>query len=121
MAEKEYIERGAVVAMLRAITIRITPIEENRNMFYHDSGWNGASVAAKVEIGKIPAADVVEVRHGEWKPVDPDSDVRFFCSECETEVSTSWDYDRDDMWRYCPSCGAKMDGAADNNVGDKGR
>lgn len=61
MAENEYIERGAVVAMLRAITIRITPIEENRNMFYHDSGWNGASVAAKVEIGKIPAADVVEV------------------------------------------------------------
>ena len=55
-------------------------------------------------------ADVVEVKHGEWKPTNPESDVRFFCSECETEISTSWDYDVPEMWRYCPCCGAKMDG-----------
>ena len=61
-------------------------------------------------IEQTPTADVVEVRHGEWKPIDPESDVRFFCSKCETEISTSWDYDEAEMWRYCPCCGAKMDG-----------
>ena len=50
------------------------------------------------------------VVHGRWIPCNPDSDVRFYCSECETEISTSWDYDCDEMWSFCPSCGAKMDG-----------
>ena len=115
MAEKEYIERGAVVAMLRAITIRITPIEENRNMFYHDSGWNGASVAAKVEIGKIPAADVVEVRHGYWYIVEYEY---LNCSECGESYYTGADSTREarerlaegEYYPYCPHCGAKMDG-----------
>lgn len=61
MAEKEYIERGAVLNAISALAIRITPIEENRDRFYHDSGWNGACVGARVEVGKTPAADVVEV------------------------------------------------------------
>ena len=53
-------------------------------------------------------ADVVEVRHGEWLSVE--SDVRFKCSVCDAEVSTSWDYEDTDMFKYCPCCGAKMDG-----------
>lgn len=57
----------------------------------------------------VPAADVAPVVHGRWIPCDPDSDVRFYCSECETEISTSWDYDCDAMWSFCPNCGAKMD------------
>lgn len=56
-----------------------------------------------------PLPDVVEVRHGRWISVD--ADVIFSCSECEAEVSTSWDYESDDMFRYCPCCGAKMDGS----------
>ena len=73
MAEKEYIERGAVLNAISALPIRITPIEENRDMFYHDSGWNGASVGARVEVGKIPASDVVEVircKDCEWWHTD---------------------------------------------------
>ena len=49
----------------------------------------------------IPAADVAEVRHGEWIPVDEQYDA-FDCSECEAMVSR--------MMNYCPRCGAKMDG-----------
>ena len=57
-----------------------------------------------------PAADVAPVVHGRWIPCEPDSDVRFYCSECGTEISTSWDYDCDEMWNGCPHCLARMDG-----------
>ena len=67
-------------------------------------------IVRKKTIESIPAADVAPVRHGRWIPCDPDSDVRFYCSECGTEISTSWDYDCDEMWNGCPHCLARMDG-----------
>ena len=57
----EYRDREALLNRVETLTNRITPIEENRDMFYHDSGWNGAIVGMRIEIEKIPAADVVEV------------------------------------------------------------
>lgn len=51
--------------------------------------------------------DVAPVKHGKWISVD--ADVIFSCSNCENEVSTSWDYDAADMFTYCPCCGARMD------------
>ena len=118
MAEKEYIERGAVLNAISALAIRITPIEENRDRFYHDSGWNGACVGARVEVGKTPAADVVEFVHARW--IWNEENECFVCSNCE--LSALNDYRGDSTNRnYCPNCGAKMDGATDNNVGDKGR
>ena len=47
-----------------------------------------------------PAADVVEVRHGEW--IDGKCGHYKICSECKQIA----DFDFD----YCPHCGAKMDG-----------
>lgn len=51
------------------------------------------------------AADIVLRVHGRW--ISDESDVLFHCSLCETQISTSWDYD-DLHWNYCPNCGAKM-------------
>ena len=65
-----------------------------------------------------PAADVVEVRHGEWMDNgdrDRNGAVKPFaisCSVCGSSAGTSW-------MKYCPNCGAKMDGATDTNVGGK--
>lgn len=68
----------------------------------------------------IPAADVVEVQHGEWKW--DDYTHRYRCSICEAyqpyetirdngeEYIDYWDCD------YCPLCGAKMDGKDESNV-----
>ncbi len=58
----------------------------------------------------VPTVDAMPVVHGKWVSVD--GDVIFSCSNCENEVSTSWDYDADTMFTYCPCCGAKMDGEA---------
>ena len=44
---------------------------------------------------------------GRW--ISDEGDVLFHCSECETQISTSWDYD-DLNWNYCPNCGARMNG-----------
>lgn len=98
MDEKEYIEREAVLNAISALPIRITPIEENRDMFYHDSGWNGASVGARVEVGKIPAADVVEVvrckdcRCWEEDGIDPITNYRCgFCRHYQWQDAEGWD------------------------------
>ena len=60
-------------------------------------------------IDKIPAADVVEVRHGKW---DYDiSDVGwtdYSCSVCRN-ITTVEGQD-EDLYSFCPYCGAKMDG-----------
>lgn len=57
----------------------------------------------------IPAADVVEVRHGEWIKKE---DGHYVCSECgrtrpydeSTYAIENW------ACNYCHWCGAKMDG-----------
>ena len=60
----------------------------------------------------VPAADVVEVKHGEWKIAERDMSTRTVlveCSECYALLNVSMiafglNYD------YCPNCGARMKG-----------
>ena len=72
-----------------------------------DNIAEGFSEAAKV-IRAIPAADVVEVRHGRWIFYhdilnDPKGYfIRIECSECGLKTGQ--------ISNYCPMCGAKMDG-----------
>lgn len=57
----------------------------------------------------IPAADVVPVRHGRWIKYCPHNSDMLTCSECEKY----WILDGDQYdFRYCPNCGARMDGDA---------
>lgn len=61
-------------------------------------------------IWKTPTADVEEVKHGEWKHECLE------CSVCKRNISEIYDADSymsygiEDDLRYCPYCGAKMDG-----------
>ena len=52
-----------------------------------------------------PEADVVEVKHSEWKLYDDGSGV---CKNCNTHQRDVWDMDN--VQRFCCRCGAKMDG-----------
>ena len=68
------------------------------------------------KLAKVPAADVAEVVHGEWLRSDDDwnSLTTIQCSICGEE----WCFETDDdvsllNYKYCPNCGAKMDGAAE--------
>jgi len=49
---------------------------------------------------RLPAADVVEVKHGRWKQVGSIIPM-YECDQCHTITLGG---------NFCPSCGAKMDG-----------
>lgn len=98
----EYIERKALIKDI-----------ESRRLVFKDSITVAEALlsqgkAIRKAIEEAPTADVVEVKRGEWLPIE--DDVIFKCSLCDCEVSTSWDYEEDDMFSYCPCCGARMDG-----------
>ena len=61
------------------------------------------------DVVMLPAADVAPVRHGRWGTHSdrPDS---LICSVC----NCGFDMWKHDPHNYCPNCGAKMDGGADN-------
>lgn len=64
------------------------------------------NVALESEIMSFPIANVVPVKHARW--IDyPECGVTK-CSICGWNVEEAWDS------KYCPDCGAKMDGE-DNN------
>lgn len=89
---KEYIEREAALSVLQQ------PSDKVRKMM------------------AIPAADVVKVRSGVWTEkivddwttqVNPFMRRRFYCSACG-------DWNTHGASKYCPNCGARMDGGADD-------
>ena len=76
---------------------------------------NNAEWAREI-IWRTPYADVVPVKHGHWMKVKMPTGVEVFdckemmvvgfkCSKCGENVDVS-----EGHYRYCPHCGAKMDG-----------
>lgn len=102
----EYIERDA----LRQAVL------ESQHDSSHPRGW--AHIAHDCEhahfvamIARFPAADVAPVVHGRIVGSLEDGRYRrmFSCCGEDATMITQW------AWpKYCPNCGAKMDGGADN-------
>ena len=86
---KEYIEREAAIAFLENMAASRYLIQcfESKE--------------------KFPAADVVEVRHGEWRYGDKYKTCSL-CSATTPICSSGTAY-----WNYCPNCGAEMNGKGD--------
>lgn len=73
---------------------------------------------SKSQIDAIPTADVQEVKHGYWEVVGRDLTLNNVegklplsyqlrqCSECEYVTVAA----RTETHKWCPHCGAKMDG-----------
>lgn len=60
-------------------------------------------------LDNIPTADVAPVVHGRWIQVDS---TKCRCSHCDIIALIAL-YPHGDK-NFCPNCGAKMDGGADN-------
>lgn len=96
----EYIEKDALVRMLRA------KAEMGRLSEYSVCFDN---VAKMIEL--LPAADVEEVKHGKWmgKQLDNFRKYEVTCSNCGWVGIENYDsYNDPSDFNYCPNCGAKM-------------
>ena len=67
----------------------------------------GYGKSAQDIIKRIPAADVVERKHGNWIA---HSTAYEYCSECENifSISSLFLVGGNDEPKYCPECGARM-------------
>lgn len=99
----EYIEREAAVSFIR----------ENQCKKCSDIGLCGncAVLTAIKLFESVPSADVQPVRHGRWTDIRTiEHDGNWYCSVCDKEITIYMGPNRTDRYRYCPNCGAKMDG-----------
>ena len=108
----EYIERETLLEKIKAHVVQIPLVEEDRDMFFHNSGFNCEVTGAVLEVEHAPAADVAPVVHGRWiRYHEADlgwDEYGYRCSECKMEIE---DKDFWDMFeKRCPNCGARMDG-----------
>ena len=71
------------------------------------------STAPYIELSEMPAANVVEVRHGRWI-WDGDKGMYYYCSCCHHNAYGCITEILEGKYRYCPSCGAKMDEGQDD-------
>ena len=109
--EKRLIDANALLERLASSSESWAKnIQAIRNWWPHAVGIKDNIVAV---IKEAPTVDAVEVVHGRW--VEKIKDERFGdewdeialyeCSVCKSEFVEGMG-----AWRYCPNCGAKMDG-----------
>ena len=92
----EYIDKNATVGILEAMS-RSTDCECIKKRL---------EKAAK-RVSVIPAADVAPVRHAEWVVCGDGDNVPWMCSHCGKTTAHKY---KVIYGKYCPNCGAKMDG-----------
>ena len=93
MAEKEYIEREAVLDYIDKRIPKLIASTDGKHIVYVE--------AIRDVIVKFPAADVAPVRHGEWQEING----IFSCSHC------GYSFEHEGyipFFNYCPNCGAKL-------------
>ena len=90
---KEYIERASVHSI----------IERTSTFAFTRGGMHE-------KIDSLPAADVVEVRHGRWETAPCNGVYDMRCSACGFAPGIRF-YSSD----YCPNCGARMDKESDHD------
>ena len=118
MDKKEYIERGAflrkcaealghygvAIKVVEGVADKCKAADVVSKGVYEQVQWERDMAMQQLEEHGIPfgaKADVVEVRHGEWKKRGNEKK----CSVCDFIY-----YSNNDEWTYCPNCGARMDG-----------
>jgi hypothetical protein len=108
--ENELIRRGDVIAKF-AETVR----PSNNSDSVPPPTWNDAVNI----VHAAPAVDAVEVRHAYWiEDSDPGEPIgsHWACSECNICFGEPT---AREIFKYCPHCGARMDGEEEHNAVDR--
>jgi hypothetical protein len=111
MADKEYIEREALAQLMEYAKCSHGNGDCEKCFGDWDCGGS-CHDHAKTLIADIynrtPAADVVEVRRGEWERIPYSFAGGYRCSCCGTKSMENY-------WNFCPNCGADMRGNNNDN------
>lgn len=101
----EYIKREALIAKLKQMKLGEHGLAER---LFADGVY--AVIAA------FPSADVAPVVHARWIYVEETlaTSSGWCCSACRRPRWLSPDVP--EVFKYCPNCGAKMDGGADHEA-----
>lgn len=86
---------------------------ERRAAIEHLNVWCGGCGSAVECILAEPAADVAPVVHGRWI-FEPETENTLSMTKCNVCGWWTLDPSVDGVYKYCPSCGAKMDGGAED-------
>ena len=108
---KEYVERALAVQELEVL---------RQEYEMHDDCDELVARRCRDAISALPAADVVEVRHGRWIPSESDFDdddtlfdvedwCDWQCSVCHEDICYEDPMERRFLPKFCPNCGARMD------------
>lgn len=102
----EYIDKVEVGAKIQMMYIR-------REMDYggENDFCRGMRKALRI-IENTPSADVQPMKHGTWRKAEQCYDTYVECSECglNLEMSNYVESEWRELLKYCPYCGARMDG-----------
>ena len=104
-----YIEKEKALRLLKGECVARYPASFSFGLF-----------AAADEISKMPTADVVEVKHGEWKYYECVSSYDgtisgYACSVCNAFVDDEYFETEEFHKKFCGNCGAKMDRVRSEN------
>lgn len=97
----EYISREETLKAFRLTA-------KNPNKDYQRGMQDTIDCLVPEVIADIPSADVQPVRYGRW--IIKGQEI--YCSECDTESSYN-SFGASQFTRFCPNCGARMDGDAE--------
>lgn len=79
--------------------------------------YNQCNLTVGFAAALMPEIEAEPVRHGRWLNARISGDDFKKCSECECYIENTY-FANDYNVRYCPNCGAKMDGGG-LDVGSK--
>lgn len=101
----EYIERERLKELLKSHYFPTDqPYESDRNWAV---GFNAGLDKAIHKIHYAPAADVAHMARGEWVVCGDGDNVPWMCSHCGKTTAHKY---KTMYGKYCPNCGARMDG-----------
>lgn len=111
---KEYIDKGSLYRKISELeeisrTIYLDTLSDNPAYERYMLQMNERT-SFKHLVADFPAADVVEVVRGEWIAEIERTGTYSHCSECRCRCAGYTP-----NYKYCPNCGAKMDGGKGEN------
>ena len=108
------IDRDAAIAIIKEKQKELCPVGRYGRGYVYGSDREKYDAWDEIidALENVPAADVTPVVHSYWEhKITNDGENIGICHNCKYPVSWFWE-----QAKYCPSCGAKMDGGADHEA-----